>query len=169
MWLSGLRDRILQSCLVEIHAVPRGHTWKEATVSQAPWLPVRRLESPLEPDLTLSSLFIGTNSPCAVSHFPRTVGKELVIGHSVRGHCSPRSRYFVIRSYPRRRRSFPIEPSLPLPSYILSFGKRRYTKESPNNIQCSRKTESVYTFTIAARTATTLGSWCTEYAPNSWI
>ena len=51
----------------KIHVVPRVSTWKEVTVAQAPWLPVRRLESPLEPDLTLLSLVIGTNSPCAVS------------------------------------------------------------------------------------------------------
>jgi hypothetical protein len=41
-------------CLAEIHAVPRGHTWREATVAQVPWLYVRRFASPLEPYRELS-------------------------------------------------------------------------------------------------------------------
>jgi hypothetical protein len=58
--LEGSFDDSSKYRLAEIHAVPRGHTWREATVAQAPWLESavskRRLSR-------ISVLVIGTNSP----------------------------------------------------------------------------------------------------------
>ncbi len=167
-----------ECCLAKIHVVPRVSTWKEVTVAQAPWLPVRRLESPLEPDLTLLSLVIGTNSPCAVSlrlALPQNCWKGISDWTKLSRSLQPSE--VGISLFAKPRDGGKLSPSHPRcllrPSF--SSGRRRYTRESPNNIQLCREagagTGRDGLSTRAARTATTLGrrSWCTEYVPNSWI